>query len=114
MAVVSFGSAARRWRKVYSIRKFSLAFPKVNSQRDLVPGRHGRLCLNTKSDATYLDEVKAANTVDVLTRPKACWVQTPSLSLAGTVSIILGKELPTDLTLFRWSSPLNAQPVILL
>ena len=54
--------------------------------------------------------------MDVLTHAKVCWVQTPSLSLAGIVSSLLGKELPTDPTfrLSRWNSPLNAQLVILV
>ena len=73
----------------------------MKNQRDLVPGHDGRLGVNTKSDATYLDEVKAANTVGALTHAKACWVQTPSLSLAGIVSSLLSKELhpQTDLPL---------------
>ena len=88
----------------------------MKNQRDLVPGHDGRLGVNTKSDATYLDEVKAANTVDALTHAKDCWVQTPSFSLAGIVSSLLGKELPTYPTsrLSRRSSPLSAQLVILL
>ena len=88
----------------------------MKNQRDLVPGHDGRLGVNTKSDATYLDEVKAANTVGALTHAKACWVQTPSLSLEGIVSSLVGKEVPTDpiFPLSRWSSPLNAQLVILL
>ena len=100
----------------YSIRKLSLAFPKVKNQLDLVPGHHGGLGVNNKSDATYLDEVRAANTVDAPPHAKACWVQTPSLSLAGIVSSLLGKELPTDPTfrLSRRSSPFNAQLVILV
>ena len=59
----------------------------------------------------YLDEVKAANTVDALIQAKARWVQTPSLSLAVIVSSLLGEELPTDPTflLSRRSSPVNAQ-----
>ena len=110
--VRQFAAGTRR----YSIRKFSLTFPKVKNQRGVVPGHHGRLRVNTKSDAAYMDEVNAANTVDALTHTKACWVQTPSLSLAGIVSSLLGKELPTDPTfrLSRWSSPLNAQLVMLL
>ena len=54
------GSAVRSWQNAYSNRKFSLVFPKVKNQRDSVPGRDGRLGVNTLSDATYLDEVKAA------------------------------------------------------
>ena len=64
----------------------------MKSQHDLVPGHPGRLGVNTKLDATYSDEVKAANTVDALTQANACWVQTPSFSLAGVVSSLLGKE----------------------
>ena len=87
----------------------------MKNQRDFVPGHDGGLGVNTKSDATYLDEVKAANTVDALTHAKARWVQTSSLSLAVIVSSLLGKELPTDLTfrLSRRSTPLNAQLLIL-
>ena len=100
----------------YSIRKCSLAFPKVKNQRDLVPGHYCRLGANTKSDATYLDEVKAANTVDALTHTKDRWVQTPSLSLASIVSSLPGERVGhrPDLGLSRRSSPLNAQLVILL
>ena len=88
----------------------------MKNQRDLVPGHDDRLGVNTKADATYLDEVKAANTVGALTHAKVCWVQTPSFSLAGIVSSLLGEGLPTDSTfrLSRRSSPLNAQLVILL
>ena len=80
---------------------------------------HLQVGVNIKSDATYLErdyEVKVANTVDVRTHAKACWVQTPSRSLAGMVSSLLGKALPKDPTirLSRWSSPLNAQHVILV
>ena len=80
------GSAVRSWHKAYSIRKFLLAFPKVNNQsRYLVPGHDGRLGADTKSDATYLDYVKATNAVGALIHAKACWVQTPPLSVAGSV-----------------------------
>ena len=46
--------------------------------------------VDSASDATSLDEVKAANTVDAPTQAKARWVQTPSLSLAVVVSSLLG------------------------
>ena len=110
------GSAVRSWHKAYLIRRLLLSLSKVKNQRDLVPGHDGRLGVNTKSGATYLDEVKAANTVGALTHAKARWVRTPSLSLAVKVSSLLGKELPTDSTfrLSRRSSPLNVQLVILL
>ena len=88
----------------------------MRNQRASVPEHDGRLGVNTKSDAMYLDEVKATNTVDALTHAKACWVQTPSFSLAGIVSSLRGKEMPMYPTscLSRRSSPLNAQLVILL
>ena len=73
----------------------------MKGQRDWVPGHHGKLGFDTKSDATYSDDVKAANTVDALTHANVYWVQTPSLSLAGIVSSLLSKELhpQTDLPL---------------
>lgn len=78
---------------------------------------HLQVGVNVNADAGYLARdygVKVANTVDVRTHARKCWVETPSRSLAGMVSYLLGKELPKDPTirLSRWSAPLQPQQVI--
>lgn len=70
-------------------------------------------------DANFLERdygVEVANTVDLRTHARECWVQTPSRSLAGMVSSLLGKELPKDPTirLSRWSAALTDSQVIML
>ncbi|CAN0581265.1 unnamed protein product, partial [Laminaria digitata] len=57
--------------------------------------------------------VKVANTVDVRTHARECWVETPPRSLAGMVFSLLGKELLKDPTiqLSQWSSDLQPAQV---
>lgn len=77
---------------------------------------HLQVGVNVNLDASFLERdygVKVANTVDLRTHARECWVETPSRSLAGMVSALVGKELPKDPTvrLSRWSSPLTHQQV---
>lgn len=75
----------------------------------LVVTAHLQVGVNVNLDASFLERdygVKVANTVDLRTHARECWVETPSRSLAGMVSALVGKELPKDPTvrLSRWSS----------
>ncbi|CBJ28935.1 similar to Werner syndrome protein [Ectocarpus siliculosus] len=68
--------------------------------------------VNINSDATYLERdygIEVANTVDLRTYARQCWVETPSRSLAGMASSLLGRQLPKDPVIrsSRWSSPLS-------
>ncbi|CAM9506220.1 unnamed protein product [Sphacelaria rigidula] len=70
---------------------------------------HLQVGVNANSDASLLEGdhgVDVANTVDVRTHARECWVETPSRSLAGMTGALIGKELPKDPTIrfSRWSS----------
>ncbi|CAN0539532.1 unnamed protein product, partial [Laminaria digitata] len=77
---------------------------------------HLQVGINVNLDASFLARdygVKVANTVDVRTHARECWVETPSRSLAGMVFSLLGKELPKDPTIWlsQWSSDLQPAQV---
>lgn len=79
---------------------------------------HLQVGVNVNLDATFLARdygVTVKNTADVRAHASECWVETPSRSLAGMVSSLLGKELPKDPTvrLSRWSHRLDDNQVIL-
>ena len=79
---------------------------------------HLQVGVNANLDAEFLARgygVNVANTVDVRTHERQCWVEKPPRSLAGMVPFFLGEELPKDRTirLRRWSSLLQPQQVIL-
>ena len=78
---------------------------------------HLQVGVNVNLDAKFLERdygVEVANTVDLRTHARECWVETPSRSLAGIVSSLLGQELPKDPTirLSRWSAALTDAQVI--
>ncbi|CAM9721026.1 unnamed protein product, partial [Laminaria digitata] len=65
--------------------------------------------VNVNLDASYLVrdyKVEVANTVDLRTHARQCLVETPSRSLAGMVSALIGKTLRKDpaIRLSQWSS----------
>ncbi|CAM9748150.1 unnamed protein product, partial [Laminaria digitata] len=65
--------------------------------------------VNVNLDASYLFrdyKVEVANTVDSRTHARQCLVETPSRSLAGMVSALIGKTSRKDsaICLSQWSS----------
>jgi len=77
---------------------------------------HVQVGVNVNLDATFLERdygIEVANTVDLRTHARNCWVEVPPQSLAGMASFLLKKDLPKDpnIRLSRWSAHLSESQV---